>query len=212
MAHEKLAVQLDGSHPAEAQSDRPEGEQLPHRSVFLHHQSVESSGVLIGEEQARQEYAVNGDILAVLELPPKTAGAKPRRVGVVDFGEEAVADKKPVFVVSMEEVGQPMTYGKAASRYGLVGLNYIPDDHLAPYAPITEEKPVVLGRTAFNKAAPFSINHILGLSQPPDQPSYLSRDHATVTVGPESGVYVADHSTHGTTVEIPALEAATSTE
>lgn len=174
-----------------------EGDLPPHQRVPLHGKALESSGTLVGHEEALRAFSVNGSILAIVELPPKEATAAPRKLGVIDFGEEAAEAKDPVVCIPTTP-GKTWDVGEIQARFGLVGLNYKPADLVAAYAPIPEENGVVIGRSEEGK-----WNHQLGLSQARDLNPHLSQQHATISVSPEAVVQITDHSTNGTQVLLP---------
>jgi len=173
----------------------------PHTQVELHHEELkihldDTAQPLMSQVEAVNMFGLNGDVIAIIKLPTDE-GMEPKNIAVVDYGPETSADN-PKHVFVMEGEPKP-ALGVATERYGLTAFDYSAG-HLAAMYPLTENQPLVLGRS------PSPANFKLGLKNPeiPDN-ELISRNHLTVTL--EAGVLaIADHSTNGTEVIYGATE------
>jgi hypothetical protein len=147
---------------------------------------------IISKSDAIAEQGINGDILAVIELPPDDdAHGKAKRIAIVDFGPGA-EDPEGVPVALLHD--EPVWYmGVASNRFGLFGMNYSPTTHLSPYVPLTD-KPAVLGTNSEH------ASYFMGLSvNDPTAESSLSLAHVSIEVI-EDRIVIEDSSELGTTV------------
>lgn len=159
----------------------------------LNHMALTARGELYSVEQAREEFGVNGSILAVIDLPTEDELVT-KKVGIIDFGEDT-AQTKP-YPFWHPEQGVPLKgLGRVEDRFGLVGMNYQPADMFIGYAPIKEQ-----GITIGRENDEMGNNYRLGLTT---ADTALSRNHATINIDPSEGmVYIEDQSANGTIVTV----------
>jgi hypothetical protein len=170
----------------------------PYKVEFLHNETLAlpMSRPLMGRAEALDKHAVNGDILAVINLPVPE-GAETRAIAVVDFGKFEPGNEPLRFILE----GQPIKImGKAPTRFGLRAISYTPSGHLGSDVPLYE------GDTGFGRESKQGgdPSYALGLNE--DKPSHteISRDHMTVTLK-EGHLSISDHSTNGTEVLLSPL-------
>src|SRR3990167_870916 len=75
-----------GSKPQET------GEILRGEVVELHNDKLLAKGVLMDRDESRKRFGLNGDVLAVIEMPPSEEGFR-KQIGIVDFGKNPEGEK-----------------------------------------------------------------------------------------------------------------------
>ena len=163
--------------------------------VFLYHAELQlPGGVLYDKDETSQEWGINGDILAVINLPP-SQGLHSKRLAIVDHGEFDKDNPPDAFV----KKGVPLaSLGTATARYALVGLNYLPKDLAVAYCPL-QTGATRVGRNRERE------NYLLGLTPAEENVRAVSAEHLSVLLDRDNGITIADHSTNGTIVELPEV-------
>ncbi len=142
--------------------------------------------------KAREEYGVNGMVLAEITLPAAEHSQSEPKIGLVDFG--ALATERPTPVKYVD--GRPAEeLGVTHSRYALIALNYMGEGDRAPFLELSKAE-MTIGRQ--------NIHPMLGLTSTPDG-SLISRRHFTVEQSEDGkGLTIRDHSTNGTRIKVAA--------
>lgn len=184
---------MPAANPDLIQGPSPETLTPPGQEVFLHHADLQLQGnVLYGRDEASEEWGINGDVLAVINLPG-SKGEQGKRLAVVDYG---VFDKDTP-PDAFAKKGLPLaSLGKASERFALIGLNYLPKDLAVAYCPL-HEGTTDLGRNRERE------NYLLGLTPSEENVKTISRQHLSVSLDAKAKITVSDHSTQGTYLNVP---------
>lgn len=186
----------------EAYPQTPPEMSIPVTERLLHGESVElPEGQVLHDLEATRAQGFNGVTVTELVLPSPVAPGSDiyKRVALIDFGEDAETSGKAILYYP-DTQKELTTLGVTRTRYGLVTLNYHPDDRLAGIVPLRPGRSETIGRDGDNRN-----NYLLGLLDK-DENQELSRTQATITLGETGVVTIEDHSTNGTTVVLPAAQ------
>ena len=118
-----------GSKPQET------GEILRGEVVELHNDKLLAKGVLMDRDESRKRFGLNGDVLAVIEMPPSEEGFR-KQIGIVDFGKTPEGEKH--HMMWDPEDDRPIKMFSTKNRFALFGLNYSPRDFMAAYEQIPD--------------------------------------------------------------------------
>ncbi len=166
---------------------------------LLHGEAVQiPSGQVLRDLEATRAQGFNGATVTELVLPSPVAPGSDvdRRVALIDFGEEAETTGKAVLYYP-DTQKELTALGVTRTRYGLVTLNYHPEDRLAGIVPLRPGRSETIGRDKDNRN-----NYLLGLLDGENQD--LSRTQATISLDESGAITIEDHSTNGTKVVLPA--------
>lgn len=165
------------------------------REVLLEHNSLvlARDSVLYDVETTRRAFGYNGAIVAKLILPTETSptSGEDKVLGIIDFGESMPPEGRAILfnpIVNRELPNIKVTH----NRYGLVTLNYKPEELLAGYVSLPFGTNTTIGRDKVNNSYPLGLNNKGNGS--------LSRSHATVTIGKFGKITITDHSLNHTKV------------
>ena len=179
----------------------PEETTAPVTERMLHGESVEiPEGQVLHDLKATRSQCFNGAMVTELVLPAPVASGSDidKRVALIDFGEDAETTGKAVLYYP-DTQKELTALGITRTRYGLVTLNYHPEDRMAGIVPLRPGRSETIGRDKDNRN-----NYLLGLLEGYNQD--LSKTQATVTVNETGTITIEDHSTNGTTVVLPAVQ------
>jgi hypothetical protein len=169
------------------------------QEIFLHHETREipTDKPLMSLEESLRQQGVNAAVLAEFILPTMNSSEQPKKVHLLDFGEDIPEEGKALFVWSD---GDSRHIASSRSRFALHGANYHPDTHLIGFYKLP------IGRTTVGREATSHPSYLLGLSdtipdsQKNEANKMLSRRQFTIEVTDQGRIMFEDHSTNGTEV------------
>ncbi len=167
--------------------------------VELHNNSLvlDSDHALRTIEEAREQ-AFNGKILAEIELPAKVYGQDlDKTLAILDFSKD-IPEKGKAILFNPSIKKELDNLGVTRSRYGLITLNYTPEELLVGFIDLRPEQTVTIGRSSDEHN-----NYLLGLNDARDDNSHLSREQLSIHLDKDNHISIEDHSTNGTKVVIP---------
>jgi hypothetical protein len=212
-------VQAATEHPANTEIDvdtiprahlltelakREQVKEIVERRLHNGHMVIPETG-LYDLDEARTR-GVNGKVLAVIELPrPLNGERKPigtaNLVAVIDYGEFEAGNEPSI---ASDVVKNAENFGKAPSRYVVMGLNYLTPEGKRPIQSLIHESPVEIGRTMATNKQSEPIDEGIKIANNENN-NFVSRKHATVTIGNKGHIILSDHSTGGSKVTIAQL-------
>jgi hypothetical protein len=169
--------------------------------IELRHQSIQipTDRPLMTLEES-QKHHINAAVLAELTLPTPNSKGEPKKLHLLDFGEDIPEQGKAVYY--LPDIGDTSHIAVSKTRFALKPVNYTPDTHLVGLC----ELPV--GRTTIGRERTDHAGYWLGLSDcigpsaHNDANSALSRQHFTIEVTEQGSLTLEDHSTNGTEVKL----------
>src|SRR5437660_1128522 len=85
---------------------------------------IDPNHPLIPKAQALRQHCINGNVVAVIELPQGDDEPKPKQIAIVDYGDIKPGETVPTMVVDGHDVGHITGYAK--TRFGIKAYNYTP--------------------------------------------------------------------------------------
>jgi hypothetical protein len=166
------------------------GPELAYETTELHENQMTVDGVLVNANAAKEKWHIDGDIMAIIELPATIYEANAERspedmrIAIVDYGKDWQTKK---YLDIAPGLGGPLT------RYQLRAINYTSQDHFMTSTGLPEDWDVEIGRGS-------SLGHDLGLDELSYDLSAISRKHLTFKLHSNGKVDIRDHSANGTKV------------
>lgn len=154
---------------------------------------------LLDREANREQYNINGAVIAAFELPSENRDGKKKILHLVDFG----LSEQPVAVIAMPDYGELPHLGVTANRFSLHAANFVPDGRMLG---ISELLP---GETVIGRNQDYHANYLIGITgdneyDKPQNPT-ISRNHLRFHIlDDQTGISIRDESTNGTGILLPS--------
>ena len=169
------------------------------QTILIHNQSLklDSKRVLRSLDESREQ-AMNGQVVAEIEIPSKVHGLDiDKTIAIMDYGED-IPEKGRAILYNPSVNKELDNLGVTRSRYGLITQNYKPEELIAGFVVLKADQIVTIGRNKEDRN-----NYLLGLLDMRDDNSHLSREHFSIHIDKDNNISIEDHSTNGTKVVIP---------
>ena len=170
------------------------------QEIELHNQVIQlPEGQVLHSLDETRAQGFNGTTLAEIVLPTSddSVTIEDKKLGIIDFGDDIPAEGRAIlFYPDPDKPRELPGIGVTRTRFGIVGLNYHPEDLFAAFLPLKPGSDHTIGRSK-----KYHDNYVLGLSESGHDD--LSRTHATISVDKSGKITIEDHSTNGTKVILP---------